>query len=95
MSDYIHSAAYQSARAQKKREWKAARRKCHICGMPIDYSLTKDDPEHFQLDHIKSKKLFPELERDPLNWAPSHASCNKNKHKNTATQGVGGTSEEW
>ncbi len=92
----IHSGKYQRERAAKRVEWRTKKRACHLCGQAIDYDLPKDDPEHFQLDHIKSRKTHPELEFDPLNWAPSHASCNKHKHISTTTPGgVGGTSEEW
>jgi 5-methylcytosine-specific restriction endonuclease McrA len=64
--------------------------------MPIDYTLPKTDPEHFQLDHIKSRKRFPRLEFDPNNWAPAHASCNKHKSDNDAgADGIGQTSEQW
>ena len=91
----IHSAAYQRDRAIKKAEWKKRRRPCNICGGAIDYDLPMTDPWHFQLDHIKSRKKFPELEFVPTNWAPSHARCNKHKQDGDAAPGIGLTSETW
>lgn len=91
----IHTAEYRKQRAACKREWAAANRPCHLCQQPIDYTLTKEDPEHFQLDHVKSRKRFPHLEHEPSNWAPSHASCNKRKSDNDADAGLGTTSENW
>jgi hypothetical protein len=91
----IHSAKYQRDRAAKKREWKAAKRPCHLCGQRLDYDLPKTDPMHFQLDHIRSRKTHPHLETDPLNWAPSHARCNKGKQAGPMAPGLGTTSEQW
>jgi 5-methylcytosine-specific restriction endonuclease McrA len=95
MSSGIHSSAYQTDREQKRKEWKSKKRKCNICGMAIDYDAPSTDREHFQLDHIKSRDKYPELEFDPLNWAPAHASCNKRKSNGTAPASIGITSEPW
>lgn len=91
----IHSAQYQRDRAQKRREWKRSKRRCARCGDAIDYDLPKTDPMHFQLDHIKSRKVFPELENDPLNWQPMHARCNKQKHTSPEGPALGETTETW
>lgn len=91
----IHSARYQRDREGKRKEWKAARRACNICGQKIDYDLPKTNPMHFQLDHIKSRKTHPHLEFEPSNWAPAHARCNKHKHSNPQGPGLGITSEKW
>jgi hypothetical protein len=66
-----------------------------LCGQKLDYDLPKDHPEHFQLDHIKSRIRFPHLADDPLNWQPAHASCNKKKAQGEAVPGIGVTSEPW
>jgi 5-methylcytosine-specific restriction endonuclease McrA len=47
--------------------------------MPIDYTLTTPDPMSFELDHIKSKYIYPELAFDPKNMASSHRKCNRAK----------------
>lgn len=94
-SSGIHSSAYQRNRAAKRDEWKRRGRRCAICGEPIDYDLPNTDPNHFQLDHIKSRDKFPDLEFDPLNWAPAHASCNKHKSNGETPASIGRTSEPW
>lgn len=95
MSSGIHSAQYQKAREAKRLEWKRRKRRCAICAQVIDYDAPMTDPEHFQLDHIKSRIDFPDLEFDPLNWQPTHASCNKGKGKGAGAPELGETSEEW
>jgi 5-methylcytosine-specific restriction endonuclease McrA len=91
----IHSAAYRRDREQARLGWRRRRRPCHLCGGVIDYDAPATDPQHFQLDHIKSRKKFPELEHDPTNWAPAHARCNKHKQEGDAAPGIGLTSEPW
>lgn len=92
----IHSAEYRRQRKEAKAAWAEADRPCHICHQDIDYTTSKDDPYHFQLDHVKSRKRFPHLEFDPSNWAPAHAYCNKHKSDNDAgAAGIGVTSEAW
>jgi len=95
MGNGIHTARYRTDREAKRVEWQRRRRPCNICGQPLNYSLPKDHPEHFQLDHIKSRDKFPDLEFDPANWAPAHASCNKRKSNGEAAPGLGETSEDF
>jgi 5-methylcytosine-specific restriction endonuclease McrA len=52
---------------------------CWICGQPIDYTLKSPDPMSFELDHKKSKFVYPELAFEPSNWAPAHRTCNRAK----------------
>ena len=55
---------------------------CHICGMPIDYSLPAGDPMSYELDEIVpvSKGGSP---YDPSNVAPAHRICNQRKGNRT------------
>lgn len=48
---------------------------CHICGLPIDYSLPGGHPLSYELDELVpvSKGGSP---IDPANVAPSHRCCN-------------------
>ena len=48
---------------------------CHICGLPIDYSLPGGHPLSYELDELVpvSKGGSP---IDPSNVAPSHRCCN-------------------
>ena len=56
---------------------KRARPACHVCGLPIDYTLPYLDPGEFVVDH-----LVP-LKRGGLdalaNKAAAHRSCNRSK----------------
>lgn len=96
MGNGIHSGEYRKLRAAARAEWEATNAPCWLCHQPIDYTLDKSDPEHLQLDHIKSRHRFPHLEFVPSNWAPAHASCNKRKSDSDASgSALGVTSESW
>lgn len=51
---------------------------CHICGLPIDYSLPAGDPMSFEVDEIVpvSKGGSP---LDRSNVAPAHRICNQRR----------------
>ena len=46
---------------------------CMRCGQPIDYDAPPDDPNAFNLGHIKSYSSHPELRQDPGNLQQEHA----------------------
>lgn len=50
---------------------------CNICHEPIDYSLSYPHPMSLSVEHVKPRRLFPELTWDPANWRPAHSRCNK------------------
>ena len=50
---------------------------CVLCDLPIDYSLRYPHPQSCSVQHVKSRKFFPELTWVPSNWAPAHLDCNK------------------
>lgn len=50
---------------------------CCICHHAIDYSLPSTDPQGCTVQHIKSRKLFPELTWVQSNWGPAHKQCNE------------------
>lgn len=52
---------------------------CHICGMDIDMSLSGRNPWGWSLDHVRSRRDFPELAYDPGNVRPAHMRCNSRK----------------
>lgn len=53
---------------------------CHICGLPIDYSLPREDPWAYQLDHVIPVALGG---KDGINTSrPSHRTCNRAKGAN-------------
>lgn len=68
---------------------------CVVCGQPIDYSLPGKHPDGCTVQHIKSRKLFPQLTWAPSNWAPAHRSCNTSAGDGTRNRDIGVTSQEW
>lgn len=70
-------------------------RVCWLCGQPIDYSLPKDHPDAFSLDHRFGWAEFPHLRYDPGNFEASHLDCNRRRGKKTSPASLGTLSEEW
>ncbi|RZU61755.1 HNH endonuclease [Zhihengliuella halotolerans] len=56
---------------------RARRTPCVICRQPIDYSLRYPHPQSCSVQHLKSRRDFPQLTWEPSNWAPAHLDCNK------------------
>ena len=55
-----------------------ARAVCHICGMPIDYSVpASSTPDSWEPDHLIPVSKRPDLELDLTNVAASHKRCNR------------------
>lgn len=78
-----------------KREVRARRDPCWLCGQAIDYTLPHDDPHAFSVDHIKPWSTHPELREDPANLAAAHASCNKSRGNRTPPPSLGLRSRDW
>lgn len=85
----------QQALERVKAEGRRKRKPCCICGHGIDYSLPSKDPNGCTVQHIKSRKLFPELTWDPSNWAPAHAECNQSAGAGDRPTDLGVTSNDW
>lgn len=67
------------ARRRKLRAWlKSMGLPCHICGLPIDYTLPPGDPMSFEVDEIIPVSLGGDP-FDKLNVGPSHRICNQRK----------------
>lgn len=47
------------------------------------------------MQHLKSRKLFPELTWVPSNWAPAHKACNESAGSGDKPGLIGVTSQEW
>lgn len=56
---------------------KATRAACHICGQPIDYTLTWLDPRSFVVDHVIP--LAKGGTDTIANKAAAHRDCNSKK----------------
>lgn len=50
---------------------------CVICTQPIDYDLVYPDPAACSVQHLRSRRDFPELTWVRSNWAPAHHMCNQ------------------
>lgn len=68
---------------------------CHLCGQPIDYTLPREHPDAFQLDHFHPVKTHPELVDDIANFRPSHGSCNASRGAGDVVAALGTPSEAW
>lgn len=86
-----------SRRLQKIRlEYKTLRpQPCMRCGQPIDYDAPPNDPNSFNLGHIKAYADFPELREDPANLRQEHSRCNKSAGKSSAPVGIGNPTRVW
>lgn len=51
---------------------------CHLCGLPIDYSLPAGDPWSFEVDEIVPVSLGGSP-IDRANVAPAHRICNEKR----------------
>ena len=63
--------------ARNRARIKATKANCHICGKPIDYTLTTPNPLSFEVDHITP--LAKGGNDTPTNTAASHRGCNSKK----------------
>ncbi|RVW06235.1 HNH endonuclease [Rhodococcus spongiicola] len=68
---------------------------CHLCGQPIDYTLPREHPDAFQLDHYHPVKTHPELVDDTNNFRASHGGCNASRGAGEPTATLGTPSETW
>lgn len=68
---------------------------CWLDGKPIDYSLPRQHPEAFNLDHAYPVSTHPELAEDPANFRPAHRHCNEERGDNDPFIQIGSPSEDW
>ena len=59
-----------------KAKGRRERAPCFICGEAIDYSIPSTEPDGCTVQHVKSRKHFPQLTWLRSNWRPAHRSCN-------------------
>lgn len=72
------------ARDQLRKQMIAREEPCHICGMPIDYSLPAGDPMSFEMDEVVPVSRLPLEQRraaacDPENVKAAHRICNQKR----------------
>lgn len=78
-----------------KQEQRAKGLPCWLCGQPIDYTLSDDDPDAFSVDHVKPWSTHPHLREDPANLRSAHLRCNKGRGNRDPRPGLGLRSREW
>jgi 5-methylcytosine-specific restriction endonuclease McrA len=75
---------------------------CYWCGMPIDWTIPRRDPQgrdnndSGSVEHIHPRSTHPHLAEDPGNLAASHLGCNRHAgvgRDNVVELGV--TSQDW
>lgn len=71
---------YANGHARREvRRWLAAQGlPCHICGMPIDYSLPAGHPMSFEVDELVPVSMGGSP-IDRSNVAPAHRVCNEKR----------------
>ena len=80
---------------QVKAEGRRRRTPCCECHQRIDYDLPSTDPRGCTVQHIRSRKVFPELTWVPSNWAPCHKECNESAGAGESPEETGVTSRRW
>lgn len=68
---------------------------CWLCGNTIDYTLPKEHPEAFNLDHGIPVATRPDLAEEPANFRPSHKTCNEARGTSDPHIQLGQPSEPW
>lgn len=66
-----------TTRDRARARMRAQNAACHICGQPIDYSLTADHPRSFVADHVIPLAKGGRDEQD--NMRAAHRDCNSTK----------------
>jgi len=80
---------------QLSRELASRRLPCWLCGQPIDYTLPREHPDAFSVDHAKALSLRPDLAEDPANLRASHSRCNKSRGNRDPKPSLGQQSQPW
>ncbi|AFN37787.1 HNH endonuclease [Mycobacterium phage MacnCheese] len=71
-----------------RRHFKRRGDDCHLCGLPIDYSLPHDHLLSFQIDHITPLARGGTDTLD--NCAAAHRKCNRDKSDSLPEGPLGG-----
>lgn len=102
-------AQYGPAYGKSTRRFKALRKRfradCEAVGEPcwacwlgkpaIDYSLPREHPHSFNLDHAIPVSVRPDLAEDPANFRASHRICNEKRGAGAPALTLGKLSRDW
>lgn len=89
------SRRYKELRTAYRAECQSKALRCWLCQDPIDYTLPREHPECFNLDHALPVSQRPDLLLDPANFRPSHKVCNERRGDDEPTIDLGEPSEDW
>lgn len=99
MSDLWKTSTGRRVRQQAWARDKQNDAPCHICHLPIDYSLGTYRPgkstEAWEPDHIRPRDKYPELVLELSNIAASHAHCNRAKKNKAGINELGKPTRNW
>lgn len=89
------SQRYKDLRTSYRADCERNTKPCWLCSDPINYTLPKEHPEAFNLDHAIPVRERPDLLCDPANFRPSHKVCNERRGDDEPTIDLGDPSELW
>lgn len=97
VSKYAGRSTRKWKRLKRDFEILAAERKlpCWLDGQPIDYTLPKDHPDSFSVDHFHPVSTHPEHAEDPANLKASHRHCNLARGNRAPKLGLGRQTRNW
>jgi hypothetical protein len=86
---------YRAMRAEYRRTADASQLPCWLDGDPIDYTLPRDHPDSWSLDHAVPVSHRPDLAKDPNNFRSAHLACNKRRGNAEPHINIGKPSRAW
>lgn len=89
--DKRNSATYQ----RNRRDLRARREPCWLCGQRIDYRAPARHPDSFEPDHVYPVSTHPHLAEDPGNLRASHMRCNRARGNTAAYRGRWVRTTDW
>jgi hypothetical protein len=92
------SPEYAAARAAYRLVAEQSQLPCWLDGEPIDYSLPRDHPDAWSLDHaipMSDPIRGIALALDPNNFRSAHLACNKRRGNNEPHIPIGKPSRVW
>jgi 5-methylcytosine-specific restriction endonuclease McrA len=85
------TARFRKLAAALRRE----RRRCWLCGQPINYEAGRQDDDSFTVDHIVPLSIAPDRAEDYTNFAAAHRRCNSARGARDPRPGLGDAARQW
>lgn len=87
MSKHTGDLRNNPAYVRARRDLRAGKGPCWLCGQPIDYGAPAYHPDGFEADHVYPVSTHPHLAGDPGNIRASHMRCNRARGNTDAYRG--------